>query len=241
MDRPQDSDDNAGPAGVGDGAGEGVARLRSGTVTSMEPQKKTRERVSVFIDGTFAFGVHADILLERPVATGDYLSEHDVADLLARDTYARARHGAFHLLSYRARTAAELKSRLSARGFPGETVDRVIERLRDLDLVDDEAFASEYAVARVRTRGFGPLRIRLELRRKGVPELVADEAVRDAFEGISPDVLALEAARKISDRLARFEDAAARRRHLTGYLSRRGFTYDQMQLAIEELMRAPNA
>jgi regulatory protein len=213
------------------------AGFHAGLVTAIETQKKAGDRVSVFVEGRFSFGMHAEILLHRPVRVGDRLSEADIDALLREDAFYRARSRAYRLLAYRPRSRSEVEQRLAAAGYGSEVVARVMHRLEELDLIDDAAFAADYAAARVRSKGYGPARVRNELARKGIATDEIENALDKAYGTASPSELALAAGRKIAARLDAIEDARKRRKRLIAYLSRRGFSFDEMKDAIEELLR----
>jgi regulatory protein len=213
------------------------ADYRAGVVTAVEAQKKATDRVSIFVEGRFSFGIHSEILLQRSIRVGDRLSSADIQTLRREDAFFRARSRAYHLLAYRSRSRREVEQRLTAAGFEPPVVDRVVRRLEELELLDDRAFAVDYATARVRSKGYGPARIRNELFRKGIPAAEIQSALDRAYGKVSPSELALAAGRKILSRLDGVEDARKRRQRLTAYLARRGFSYDEMQAALEELLR----
>ncbi|GMQ82522.1 MAG: RecX family transcriptional regulator [Rhodothermia bacterium] len=208
-----------------------------GVITSIEPQKKANDRVSIFIDGKFALGLHADVLISGGLSKGQTVSKSDLAELIEADSYFRARTRAYHLLSYRQRSQVELSRRLSKSGFSPHIIDRIMERLIELDMIDDQAFARTFSEARVRSKGYGPVRLRSELYRKGIDSDTIDAVLADAYREKTAEVLALEAARKYMRRLTGETDAQKRRSKLTAYLARRGFSSDQMTEAVAELQR----
>jgi regulatory protein len=75
---------------------------------------------------------------------------------------------ALKFLGYRARSEAEVRTKLIQAGFSPKTVEPTLEKLRSLKLLDDEAFARSFAQARIEDRGYGPLRLEQELRLKGI-------------------------------------------------------------------------
>lgn len=80
---------------------------------------------------------------------------------------------AVRLLAGREHARAELARKLTAKGHGHAEVDAVLDDLARRELLSDERFAEQYIAARVR-KGYGPLRIRAELRERGVdPALVA--------------------------------------------------------------------
>jgi regulatory protein len=88
---------------------------------------------------------------------------------------------ALRLLSRRAQSRAEMRGALEAHGFSSTVVTRVLGRLRELGYINDRKFAAECA-ERLRSRGFGSLRIRAELARRGVEEGLAAGVIPEARE-----------------------------------------------------------
>ena len=82
---------------------------------------------------------------------------------------AAARSRAVQLLAAREHSALELRHKLGDRGFPLQVVDTVLAQLAADGLQSDARFVEQYVRSRVR-RGFGPVRIRAELRERGIGE-----------------------------------------------------------------------
>lgn len=211
------------------------AHPRPGIISSITPQKRSAIRYSVFIEGVFAFGLHADLLVSAGLHKGKNLSEADVEHLLSEDEYLRAREKAYHFLAYRQRSEDEIRQRLIQKGFLPDTANRVIERLIELGMVDDEQFARSFTEARIRSRGLGPSRVRQELRRLGVSPAVIESAVDTAYSRTLTEELALKTATKIWPRLQKEQDPRKRRKKLRDHLLRRGFSHEQTSSVIDEL------
>ncbi|MCH8276116.1 MAG: RecX family transcriptional regulator [Bacteroidetes bacterium] len=200
-----------------------------GIISDVEAQKKSPDRCSVFIEGEFAFCIHADLVVSEGLFKGRRLDQDALIRLLEEDAYLRAREKTYRFLSYRPRSENEIRNRLKQKGFGSLCVDRVIARLRELGLIDDLQFAASFAAARIRSKGFGPSRIRSELRAKGISSEIIEKTVEDAFAGVTLDDLALQTAEKIRPRLERVSDPRKRRRKLEDYLRRRGFSFDEIR------------
>lgn len=71
------------------------------------------------------------------------------------------------LLARREHSVAELRAKLTAREFDADAVDAAVNRLAEEGLIDDRRFAAAFVASRVR-KGQGPVRIRVELERRGV-------------------------------------------------------------------------
>ena len=145
-----------------------------------------------------------------------------------------ARRIALKLLDVRSRSEAELRDRLAARGVPGDVSEGLIERFREVGLLDDAVFADTLTQTRLQVDRHGLTRIRAELRRRGVDEDVVAEALSQVGQEEE-----MEAARAFAQRrvraLAGLELQTARRR-LVGALGRRGFRGSVVSLVADEVL-----
>ncbi len=128
---------------------------------------------------------------------------------------------AYKFLSYRPRSEAEVRTKLGQLGFPQKSVDTTLEKLRSLSLLNDEAFARDWARGRAEGRGYGPLRIERELRQKGIAKSVIQEVVKETFgrqEG-------KERARALLEKRFRGKDLSDRKilHRAISFLQRRGY------------------
>ena len=140
---------------------------------------------------------------------------------------------AYKFLSYRPRSEAEVRNKLGQLGFPRKSVDTTLEKLRSLSLLNDEAFARDWARGRAEGRGYGPLRIERELRQKGIAKSVIGQIVQETFgpqEG-------KERARALLEKRFRGKDLGDRKvlHRAVGFLQRRGYRSS----VIAEVLKLP--
>ena len=136
---------------------------------------------------------------------------------------------ALRFLSYRPRSEAEVRRRLSRR-FSHSSVDNAMATLREQGLLDDAAFAQFWRQSRERNRPKGISAMRWELLRMGVSRDVAD----DALEGTDEDESAYRAASGISRRMGQ-ADYDTFQKKLVPYLRRRGFGPETTRGAVHRL------
>ncbi|MBC7186172.1 MAG: RecX family transcriptional regulator, partial [Calditrichaeota bacterium] len=180
-------------------------------ITAIEIQEHDRARRNIFLDGEFAFGVHQEVLLESGFGLGDYLTGQDVRRLLAAEERHQAKQKALRLLSVRARSEKELRTRLQQAGL-GEAADATLRSLKRAGLVDDREFALSYARSRIATRPCGEFLLRSELRQKGVPEEQIEAALVEAYREKSQRQLAYELAAKKKRLVGRADEEKAQKR-----------------------------
>ena len=107
------------------------------------------------------------------------------------------------------------------KGVPDDAANSVLERFDEVGLIDDAAFAGQWVRSRHTQRGLSRRAIAVELRRKGVDDEVAREAL-DELTGESQE----EAARALVRRKLRSTrglDATVATRRLVGMLARKGY------------------
>jgi regulatory protein len=192
------------------------------TVTALTAQKKNPNRINVFLDGEFAFG------LSRIVAAwlriGQLLTDEKIARLKEQDSLEIATQRAIDLLSYRPRSEAEVRKRLSESGFGVGEVEQVLVRLREAGLVSDENFARAWADNRATFRPRSHRMVAAELRQKGV----AEETIEQALSELPDDGdLAYQTALRYARRLDGMEWEDFRKK-LAGHLGRKGYGYEDV-------------
>lgn len=198
----------------------------AGKVTALKYQKKNRERVNVYIDGRFAFGLPE--IVAATLKRGQVLSDAEIAALQERGGVETAYNWALNYLSYRPRSRAEVEAGLRKRDVAKEQIVAVVERLERAGFLDDEAFARYWVENRERFRPRGPRALRYELRNKGI----ADEIVDRVLTVIDVADSAYRAAENKARQL-RHQDRETFHRKLVAYLARRGFVYEVAKQVVD--------
>ncbi len=200
----------------------------AGKITALETQQRARDRINVYLDGDFAFGL--SLAIAASLKVGDELSDEAIAQLRAADAFERAREYALTLLDSRPRSEAELRAAMRRKGFAEADIAAVLERLRQVELVDDLAFARFWAENRQHFHPQGRALLRAELRQKGVPDAIIEQVCAEYDEEA-----ALRAAAKEQARRLQHLSASDFQRRLSARLLRRGFSY----AAIRDLLHDP--
>jgi len=188
-------------------------------ITALKAQKKNPNRISVYLEGEYAFG------LARIVAAwlriGQQLSDEEINRLKQQDTQEVAYLKALRFLGYRARSEAEIQRKLSEQGYEENVINAAIQRLMENGFLGDEQFARDWVENRTTFRPRSKRMLALELRQKGVGEETIQQALAETGD---EDNLAYQSAIKYAHRLAGVDWETFRKR-LGAYLMRRGFSY----------------
>lgn len=191
----------------------------AGTITALQIQKRNKERVNVFIDGQFALAITA--LVAVTLKKGQYLSDSDIERLKDDDEVDKAYNQAIRFLGFRPRSKAELERYLQDKKYAPEVVSHIIERLRQEQYLDDEAFARFWLENRERFRPRGRQALRFELRQKGLDHEVIESTLAEVNEEES-------AWAAVEGKLYRWKDLEEQefKQKVMAFLSRRGFNYE---------------
>jgi regulatory protein len=200
-------------------------------ITAIEPQKKNPQRVNVYLDGEFAFGLA--YITAAWLRSGQELSEEKIAALQAEDAKENTYQKALHFLSYRPRSSQEVRQNLLKRGCGEELVEATINRLQNAGLVDDASFAQAWVENRSTFRPRSKSALRMELRKKGLDDDVIQSTLDDK---VDEEALACEAARKQAHRYAALEWPDFRKK-LGGFLARRGFSYTILAPVVSQVWK----
>ena len=209
----------------------------SGTITRLESQVHNDDRVSVYLDGEFAFGIHEDLVVKHSLQVGATLTPEEARELERDEQYVDAKQTALDYLAYKPRTEEEVRRKLRQEDVPSPVIEDVIARLYELEYLDDEAYAHDYAHNRFSSKKYGPVRIRRELTERGVDRRLADAAVDELFAEVDVTAAAWTHAEKRWPRLAGEDDPRRRRQKMYRYLRRRGFTSNTIRPILDELER----
>jgi len=188
-------------------------------ITAIRAQQRRHDRVSIYLDGEYAFGVQTVVAARLKVGTE--LSAEDIATLKRQDAGERQYEAALGFLAHRPRSRREMEQYLAKRQVPSDEAIEVLARLERAHLLDDSAFAASWVENRATFRPRSRWALRRELRAKGVDQTAIEAAVHDVDEEEGARQVALKYAR----RYAHLDEAVFRQR-LLGVLQRRGYRYD---------------
>ena len=146
--------------------------------------------------------------------------------------YRAALDDAAKQLSYRGLSVQSLKEKLLKKGHAEDAVDYVIAWLIERHLLDDSRFA-ESAVHAYGRRGYGQMRIRQELRRRGVSR----EDTENALEAFSADPHTLHTL--LDKKLKGDASDPKQVQKAIAFLQRRGFAWSDIREALKRYDVAP--
>lgn len=203
----------------------------AGTISALKFQRRNGERVSVYLDGEYAFGLPATEAVR--LRLGQVVSDAETATLQALDERQRAYDQALRFLGHRPRSRAEMEQYMRRKLVPQEVMSDVLVRLEEAGYLDDEAFARFWVENRQRFRPRSQRALNYELHLKGVGRGIVEGVVGDQDDEAA-------AWQAIEGRLTTWNGLSfdELRRKVTGMLARRGFAYETINHTFRKACQA---
>lgn len=170
--------------------------------------------------------LNSSVVYDLKIQPGRVMTEEDISEAVDKNCYRRARERALYLLDNRDYGYAEMFRKLEPN-YPEEICYRVVNDLSELGLIDDRRYAEKCAEYFIVTKLRGKYRAREEMRRRGIPNELIDEALSEYEDGAQErlkDLIAKKYARKLS------EEGGVKK--VKAALARQGFSYDEINAAL---------
>ncbi|MDO5388834.1 MAG: RecX family transcriptional regulator [Clostridia bacterium] len=199
-------------------------------ITDITQQVKHPNRVSVFIDGKFAFGMEKEDCLFMGLKPDTELTKERYDYIVDNAIYTRAYKKADRYIGFKMRTEKEVRRKLKEEEYSDDIIERVIASMLKYKYINDEAYALMYAKDCVKLKKWGPQRIKAELLKKGVSSSFIDSALEQLDLSNTDEIIDTLLQKRIKETPI---DLKEKQKHFN-YLLRRGFKYDDIKQALDK-------
>jgi len=206
-------------------------------ITAIRPRGSRNRRYDIYVDGELTATVHESVLSTVKLAVGQPFTLELHLAISQADFKAQAWEQALRYLGRREHSSLELKRKLRRKGF-ASIADQVIAALEEKGYLDDERFTRLFLREKIRLKQWGPQRLRLELRTRGIhPEMIERLLAQELPPNRIRSQAKTLASRKLQNlRRPTFKD----RQRLWRFLRGRGFSSDTIREALEEFRFYPD-
>ena len=196
-------------------------------VTDIQKQKNDSSKVSLFIDGEYAFSLDEVDALVMGIKTGMEVDREKLSEMVFSSKFNSAKNAALSLISRKSVCRKMVEDLLFEKSFDEEIVEAVCNELESLGYIDDYSYASlflEYASEKL----WGERKIRYELGLKGVSKTIIEDVLSD---------FSIADANTLSDVIAEkyqgldFKDIKVKQK-IQRFLIARGFDFSDINEAI---------
>ena len=191
-----------------------------------------KDKIHIYIDGEYLLTVDEIFWFSCGLVSGDEINEEELTAFEEAAGSRRAFNSALNSLDYRDHSEKEIRAKL-LRKHDADYVDEAVEKLIEFDLVNDERYAENYARELFERKKFGKMRIKSELRAKGISADIGNAAVEELFEEEEPDNV-----QRIVDIIGkryynRMNDEVGRKKVFSA-LQRMGYSFSDIREAMSE-------
>lgn len=195
-------------------------------ITALKAQVKNPDRVSVFVDGKFAFGLTLSQVAELGVKNNKTITGEELKNLQKQSGLGKAHMRTIEWLMRRPRSRRELSDYLRRKKYEEDEKEYITSKVERY--LDDEAFARFWVEGRRSVKNKSARSIKAELSQKGIPTEISDKVLTDN------DISDTEVLQKLitkKQRQTKYQD----NKRLIEYLLRQGFAFDDINAALVEV------
>lgn len=204
-------------------------------ITKIEYQKKNKDRVNVYIDDNFSFGIDLNILIKYSLTKNMELSDEFIEDILKAEEEINVYNYGLTVLSRSLKSEKQLKEKMLEKGYDTDLVDKVIEKLKKRKYINDEYYCDSLINSRINGAKYGKRRIAQELYEKGVDREITEDKLRvisDEEEFERAYELGIKKIKSIKE-----EDTRKKSGKLSNYLIYRGFDYNTVKKVVAKILK----
>lgn len=211
-------------------------------VTQLSSQKKDSSRVNMYIDGEFFCGLSLDSVAKFNIYDGLEIEYEQLQEILFEELKTKFSQRALSYVSKTVKTEFQLRRYLKTLSIKKkgswykevekekleEIFNEVIDKLNKYGYIDDEQFAQQFILSRIRNRPRGKMILVSELMSKGVDKEIARKKVEELVED------EYEVLKKTYEKKYKGENITIRDRKKIDFLKRKGFSWDLINKLIKD-------
>lgn len=182
---------------------------------------------ALYLDGEFVMNLDTRTLIENRFDVGKEIDDEDLHEIINLSNERRAKEKALWLISYRDHSKKELTDKIK-RTCDEESAEKAVERMEELGLVNDEAYAQRYARKLLYSKHMSKNAAVFELSRKGIDKELAQEILENT------EVDERDQIRQVIDKKYRNLSDEKIKRRAVAALQRLGYRWDDIRSVLEE-------
>lgn len=196
-------------------------------LTAAEPRRKGL--VQLYLDGEEAVKLDREVFLRAGLRPGDQISDEELHQLILDSDARHAKEKALYLLEHRNHSKRELTEKIARTAASWEAAEAAAGQMEELGLVDDQAYARDRAREMFLRKRWGPLRVKQELRRKGIDGELIEELLEEYRQRDEGGLVAENVRAVLETKYPGWREDEKQRRRAFAALQRRGYSYEEIR------------
>ena len=193
-------------------------------ITSIEEQKK-KGRYNIFLDGEYAFGLYKETIYHFGLRTKDELDEKRIGELKSYDEINFGKKVAYRFLNFKPRSEKEVRTKLKGHKLSDESIDKILDSLKEFKFVNDEQYAKMYIESKVSLKPEGRRSLKIRLAQKGIGKETSEKTVEENYTEETEFQKALDLVTKYQKKV-KAKTAIEKKQKCYKHLLSKGFSYD---------------
>jgi len=206
------------------------------TVTSLEKIKRLKGWYELWLGAAISFPVNDELILKFLLKAGKVLTSSEIKSIREQGEYLFLKKKALDILARRRQSERELRRKLRPLNKSSTYIEKLIEDLTQLGLVDDSSFAASVIHTQLISGSKSKRYIKSKLFQKGVSKAITDDAIETELADYNEAEAAMKIARKKYKTVKDLPRLKAKKR-VVAFLRGRGFDWDIVNQALNELFQ----
>ncbi len=205
-------------------------------ITKIEVQKNNRDRVNIYIDDTFAFGIDLNIMMKYSLTKNMEIEQLFIDEILKAEEEIHVYNYALTLLSRRAMSEKQVRTKMGIKGYDEAFIDRAILKLKYQKYLDDERYSEMLINDKANISKYGKRKIKHVLYEKGIDRDIIEEKIKCLSEEDELKRAYSVGLKKISS--LKEDDDRKKYVKLSRFLINKGFELDTVRKSVSRLLKA---
>lgn len=203
-------------------------------ITKIEIQKKNKERVSLFLDGEYAFSISAELVYKEGLKTNNEIDSEKLKVLAEREGLIKCKNSALRIIEKSYKTEKEVRDKLILKGYDENSINKSIEFLKEYNFINDSNYTKAFINDKLKSQG--SQKIKYSLIQKGISIDNIDEELSNLNKENEKSI-AINIAKKKLDIIKKKEtDNYKISGKLYRYLISKGYEYDVTKEVVKKIM-----
>ncbi len=144
-------------------------------ITKIEYQKNNKDRVNIYLDDKFEFGVDLNTMIKYSLSKNMELDDEFITEILIEEDKAKAYNYAISVLSRSPKSEKEIRLKITQKGYDVDLANIIIDKLKVNKYIDDEDYSDRFIHDKINLSKYGRRKIKEALYQKGIDRQIIDE------------------------------------------------------------------
>lgn len=205
-------------------------------ITRIEFQKNNKDRVNIYLDDNFAFGIDLNIMIKYSLVKNMDLDDEFIDEILKAEEEINVYNYALSVLSRNAKSEKQLRSKMMDKGYDVQFIDNVISKLKEQKYLNDELYSEMLINSKINVSKYGKVKVKEILYERGINREIIEEKLTMVSDEDELERAYSLGVKKL--RILKEEDTRKKSIKLSNYLINKGFEFKIVKKAVSKLMNS---